>query len=71
MSSKSKAQIKKDRENELMSSIEKLGSEFPDLAGKYAVVKVEGKKALNGKVCVKWGKDPVTGKRICIKWENV
>jgi hypothetical protein len=62
----------KDLENALFGA----GKKFPALAGRYAITKVEKTaseartaKLTESRRCVAWGKDPVTGMPICIRWE--
>lgn len=64
----------KTRREEFEAAVEKLAREdFPDLEGEYGIARVQRpRRATETKQqCVKWGYDPVTGKRICLKWEDV
>jgi hypothetical protein len=61
---------------EFLKELQRIGSKYPEFAGKYAVTRVEkaaaASAAAGGQLrCVKWGTDPVTGERICLKWEKV
>ena len=52
-----------------------LGKKFPELSGNYALTKAKKKapstlksQSTSTKRCLAWGRDPVTGNRICILW---
>ena len=47
----------------MVSEIRTTAEEFPEQAGKYALVRVP-KEPAGEKRCVLWGRDPVTGKRV-------
>lgn len=65
-----------ERETEFESEVRKLGEKFPELEGRFALTRP--KPAAPGKAsklasaeprkCLAWGVDPVSGKRICIRW---
>jgi hypothetical protein len=56
------------------SELIRVARKYPELAGRYAITKIQTKSAIlsvdvQRKRCVAWGVDPVTGERICIRWE--
>ena len=55
---------------EFQAAISRAAREFPEFAGRYAITSVEKSPAASAEKlqCVKWGRDPVTGHRVCLKW---
>lgn len=70
MARRKPASRKKRTATAMVSEIRTTAEEFPEQAGKYALVRVP-KEPAGEKRCVLWGRDPVTGKRVCLKWEPV
>jgi hypothetical protein len=69
---------RKKKHEEFINEIKKLASNYPELKGEYAISRVKKKPSsladtARGETvrCIMWGRDPVTGKRICLKWEKV
>lgn len=56
--------------------VEKIAKRYPELAGEFGLARARavapGKAktvaAASTKKCLAWGMDPVTGKRICLRW---
>jgi hypothetical protein len=65
---KKKIASKKKSAATMLSHIQSIAAEYPEHAGKYALARVP-KAAAAEKRCVLWGRDPVTGEKVCLKWE--
>jgi hypothetical protein len=67
---------KNDREKEFEGEVRKLARRFPEMEGRFALTRAQAAAPGKAKTiasaerqrCLAWGTDPVTGKRICIRW---
>ena len=68
---KKKKARKKATAKEFQAAINRAARKFPEFAGKYAITSIEKSSTSPAETqrCVKWGRDPVTGHRVCLKWE--
>lgn len=66
----------KEQEKSFEDEVKKIAQSFPDLERRFALVR-PGRAApgrarevalASTRRCLAWGIDPVTGKRICIRW---
>ena len=55
----------------MLSALREAAAAFPEHAGRIAIAPVPKKAAGTAQRCVLWGEDPVTGERVCLKWEPV
>jgi hypothetical protein len=63
------------RERQLERAIRKLAKGYPELEGRLAVTRAQRRSPKRDGFaaaprCIAWGIDPVTGKRICIRWSD-
>ena len=66
----------KEQSRIFVAEVHKLANKYPDLKGQFAIA--TPRRASSGRAlavaeasprrCLAWGTDPVTGKRICIRW---
>lgn len=62
---------KKASRDAFLKALGKVGKDFPEFAGEFALAKVKKPPAAMSegkKKCIRYGIDPVTGEKICLEW---